>query len=1034
MTPALRAQGIPGAAVEGLVRDTGGVAVAGAEVLITNRSNGERWRASTSSGGRFVLDHLSVGGPYQVDVRAIGFEPARLDGVLLSLGQRQRVEVKLRPGVTTLTPIVVRAADDPLINPGRTGPAQIIAESTIARLPITGRNVLEVARLSPLFTGPGSVAGQNDRLNSVQVDGASGGDLMGGVRTPGQQLALRTLSVEAVKEVQVLAAPFDVRYGGFSAGLVEVVTKSGSNRFEGSVSGYYTGSGLQGKDDTGWRGEQFDSYNIDAALGGPLVRDRAAFFVQLGLQHAEFPVQTPVIGTDTTGGADSAGVGFRRASVTQLQKIMRSVYGVEAGGTEPNPTDGLAGNGFGKVTLQLGVNNRLDLSYEYTHSTPDLLFSGCRLAYVVFCLGSTAFQLPTRAHMGRATWVAALGPKLSNDLLVGGTWFRQTCRTTDFPMVYVHADAGDLGAGGNSLCIGDQNAQDILEVTDNLTLAAGAHHLTAGVHGELIGLPTHSNLVYGFAPAWHFGSPDSLADGLPDHYSGVLEHPARQGGPLSALRTQLLSPYLQDQWAVTPRLLLTAGLRADVPFVSRHPESNPDLLEAFGVDNTRTPSGHLLWSPRLGASYDLHGDGTTFLRGGVGLFAGRPAYGWFNEVYIHTGLDAVWVDCDSTNVPRFTTDVARQPVACGGGGSGSAVAGPVSTFDPAFRFPQSLKVALGADHRLPWALVGTVDLLYSQGVNQLDLMELNLAPPATVAAGEANRPLYGTLAADGLLQPNRLSPAFDRVVQVRNAHGDRSLSLTFQLQRHFSGGRELSASYTHTAARDLLSAGEDGAGNLDGVTLEGTLEQRRLAPSAWDVPNRVTLLASADLPLRFRLTLFYQGSSGGHFDYRVDGDANGDGYSNDAVYVPTRAAPGGDIRLVVETAEGELVPAPAAEYAALDRFIAGEACLRRQRGHVLQRNSCQHPWTSQTDARFSHVVPGPGGRTLELGLDLFNVLHLIDTNWGLIRRVDDTPLLVLTGYDATAGHGIYRFVRRAPAAANYADSRWRMQLNARLAF
>jgi len=318
-------------------------------------------------------------------------------------------------------------------------------------------------------------------------------------------------------------------------------------------------------------------------------------------------------------------------------------------------------------------------------------------------------------------------------------------------------------------------------------------------------------------------------------------------------------------------------------------------------------------------------------------------------------------------------------------------------------------------------------------VNQFDLRELNLAPSSAVAAGEADRPLYGAVAADGFLGPNRLSPAFDRVVQVRNAHGDRSFSFTAQLQRYFGGGRELSASYTYTAARDLLSAGEDGDGNLDGVTLDGTLEQRRLAPSAWNVPHRVTLLAGADLPLRFRLTIFYQGSSGAHFDYRVDGDANGDGYGNDAVYVPAKASPGGDIRLVVENSDGQLVPAPATEYAELDRFIEREPCLRRQRGQVLRRNSCQHPWTSEMDARFSHVVPVPGGRSLELGLDIFNVLHLIDTNWGLVRRVDHTPLLLLTGYDTAAGRGVYRFMRRAPATADFGASRWRMQLGAQLA-
>ena len=758
-------------------------------------------------------------------------------------------------------------------------------------------------------------------------------------------------------------------------------------------------------------------------------------FVQGGLARLEFPLVTPVIGMDTIGGADSAGVGFRRSSITRLQSVMRESYGVDAGDTDPRPLGVPGGNLFGKVTLQLGVNSRLEISHAYSRRTPNSIATSCRVPHEVFCLGSTAFHITQRAHVTRISWVTASASGVANDLLLARSWYRHRCETSDFPFVLVHADAGDLGVGGNSLCTGDLAQQEVLELTDNLLVSGGPHRLTLGAHGEIIDLPTRYSLLYGFSPRWHFQSLDSLAAGLPDSYEGVVEDPGRHGAPLSALRTSLLGPYVQDQWNVTPRLLLTIGLRADVPFVSRDPLANPALQKELGIDNTMTPSGHLLWSPRLGASYDLHGDGRTFLRGGIGLFAGRPAYRWFDEVFVHTGLDAVEVSCDSTHVPRFVTDADRQPGACAGDGGVTPVAGPVDVFDPAFRFPRTMKVALGADHRLPWGLVGTVDLLFSKGVDQLDLRELNLAPSAAVTFGEANRPLYGAVAEDGLLAPVRLSPAFGRVVQVRNAHGDRAFSVTAQLQKHFAGGEELSAAYTYTAARDLLSATEDGLdANLDAVILNGSLEHRRLASSAWGPPHRVTLLTTADLPLHFRLTLVYEGSSGAPFTYRVDGDANGDGYwSNDAVYVPADAAPGGDIELVVEDDQGQLVAAPASEYAELKRFIEQERCLRDQRGRVLRRNSCRNPWGTSTDARFSRLFPAAHGRSLELALDVFNLAHLIDKDWGLIRGVDDTPLLQLVGYDPAAGRGVYRRLPRTRQAV-IDGSRWRMQLGARFTF
>ena len=367
-----------GAAIQGQVFTPDSVPVAEATVLVTNMSNGERWRAVTTAGGRYQMEHLSVGGPYLIEVQAIGFQPARRDGAFLSLGQRLRVDFTLHEGVAVLQPITVHA-DDPLINSGRTGPSQIISESTLARLPIPGRNLLSVARLSPVVTGDGSVAGQNNRLTAVQVDGASGGDLFGGLKTPGQDFALRTVAVEAVKEVQVLAAPFDVRYGSFAAGLVNVVTKSGSNQFQGSFSGYFTSDDLVGKDESGSRGDEFSRPELSVTLGGPIRRDRAAFFVQGGLEHVEFPLPSPIIGTDTTGGADSVGVGFRRASVTQLQEVMRDTYGVDAGDTDPAPLAVPVGNLFGKVTVQLGVNSRLELSHEYSRSTPNSVASSCRV-------------------------------------------------------------------------------------------------------------------------------------------------------------------------------------------------------------------------------------------------------------------------------------------------------------------------------------------------------------------------------------------------------------------------------------------------------------------------------------------------------------------------------------------------------------------------------------------------------------------------------------------------------------------------------
>jgi len=357
----LVAQGLTAAALEGTVLAPDGNPVADAEVRTANLANGERWRVTTSRDGRYAFEQLSSGGPYRIEVRAIGFTPAARDSVLLRLGVRTRLDVTLTPRIPVLEPIVAHAEADPLIGPERTGPAQVIPESTLVRLPLQGRDLIRAALLSPLVTaGPGgvSIAGQNPRLTTFEVDGVAAGDLLGGVTPPGQDLGARALAVEALQELQVQPAPFDVRYGT-SAGLVHAITRSGSNRFEGEGFGYYTSRHLQSRDASGDRGDDPSGREAGLTLGGPIARDRAAFFLEAGLQHYTVPTNVPVIGLDTTGGADSVGVGFRLASARRLQDVLRERYGLDAGTAGRYPLEVPAANVFVKVTLYPGVNSRL---------------------------------------------------------------------------------------------------------------------------------------------------------------------------------------------------------------------------------------------------------------------------------------------------------------------------------------------------------------------------------------------------------------------------------------------------------------------------------------------------------------------------------------------------------------------------------------------------------------------------------------------------------------------------------------------------
>jgi carboxypeptidase family protein/TonB-dependent receptor-like protein len=1033
------AQGVAGAALRGTVTGLDSKPLAQSQVEVTNLTNGARWLAVPQVGGLFFVENLTVGGPYRVVAKAIGFIPDSTTGIVVGLGQRLVLTFKLRPLAARLAPIVVQAGEDPRINAGRTGPADAISGDLLNRLPARQRDFTLLALVSPQVTlsptGGLSFGGQLDRLNGLQIDGATNNDLFGGQNfgpnsgSVGSFGNARSLPLEAVRELQVLSAPYDVRFGNFAGGLINAVTRSGGNRFEGSVFGYYQNRDLSGADLQGIKGPARVENEAGFTFGGPLLLDRLAFFLAGDLQRRVEADPGVVIGTDPTGGADSAGIGVTYASYVRFRDILKKMYGVDAGGIELPDEHNPAENLFAKITAQLGVNSRLELSHNYVHASaegnpPHDPYGGYRLT-------SSGFIERTTTHATRLTWNAGWRGRISNELTLGRLQEEDRCQANAlFARLVVFVDEGSLVAGSQAGCSGSYQIQRIVELTDNLAWSVRDHQITIGTHDEFIRLPGVRRKDFLERSNWTFSSLDSLEHGVARTFLRAMRGPEKVAGPLSDLGVNQFGFYAQDAWAITPRLTLTGGVRLDVPFMSSAPTHNAALQTALGIDNSITPSGNPLWSPRLGFSWNIGRRGQSFLRGGVGLFAGRPAYRWFNAAYVHTGLEEVDLSCSGSAVPPFTPNLAEQPTTCGSGPSPSSLGG-VNVFDSHFRFPRYLKVSLGIDRRLPGEVVASTDLLYTRGVNQFYLDDLNLRGPAGTAAGEGGRVLYGTIDEDGTPNPSRLSDAFGQVIRIRNARGDHSLSLSLQLQKRFGSG-EVRLGYTHTSASDRLSASEEFLFfDLAATPLEGTLAERTTATSLSSVPHKLVAVGTADLPFHLRGSVVYLGNSGPPFTYVLDGDANADGMAaapffvpNDIIYVPRDA---NDISL-----------ADPSQFAALDRYIRNEPCLESQRGRIMRRNSCRGGWSHTMNARFSRVFPTLRGRAVELTVDLFNALAMARQSWGTQHRLTDysvsyhdVSLLSMVGYDQAHSRGIYDFT---PPTQTRVYDPWRIQLGARLTF
>ena len=620
----LTAQGVTTAAIQGSVVGSDTSPIAGATVRVINTSNGRRWEITTPSSGRYTLEDVAVGGPYRIEVRALGFTPEVRNGIVLALGQRVIADFALQPAPIQLSPVTVTASANPVLNPGRTGPAEVISAAKISALPNLGRDLVTLTLQSPqvaispsaIFANEAvSVAGQSRQLNGFQVDGGVNYDLYTGRTQPGLQTWPRPISLETLEDIQVLVAPFDVRYGSFAGGLVNAVTKSGTNEIHGSMFGFLSNAALVGRNVTGTSAGDFTAVELGGSIGGPIVRDRIHYFLSADIYRRTIADAGPLV-TDTAGGADLARVGIRYISATRFQDILRNTYALDPGTLGPYEGRAPAVDIFGKTTVQLGTNSHLELSHHYTDGERRTFITRLFGTYFLSSLGR---RVPATRNASRLIWSSLLAGRWSNELIASYLRSSDACLpNVPYPLIRVRADQGMLVAGTAVTCP-SWAAQGAFEVTENLTVGFGGHLFTLGAHAAA--LRFEDTQLQGGAGLWDFRNLDSLQAGRAFHYERTL--PGQSRGRGIDFRAREIGLYVQDRWNPTRALTLTAGLRLDVSFLPDAVSTNEPLKSALGVDTGRLPSGGLLWSPRFGVNYDLRGEGRTFLRGGIGLFSGR---------------------------------------------------------------------------------------------------------------------------------------------------------------------------------------------------------------------------------------------------------------------------------------------------------------------------------------------------------------------------------------------------------------------------
>jgi len=1031
------AQGTTSAAIAGRILDDQGRGLQGVEVVVRNHATGISMRGVSRAEGRYLVSGLEVGGPYSVTVRRIGSPVQTRTGLFLSLGQQLQVDLTFEQQPVRLQGIETQAARDRVFSRAHMGTQALLSDSTIRQMPVINRDLYDLVRLVPQMSTWFTLAppGAGTRVNSIRIDGVSD-QVPSSNFAAGQLYGGKVIPLDAVKEYQVLFSPFDVRYGSFAGASINVVTRSGTNELHGSVFGYGTNERL-GPDVPFIRGAEYDKQQFGVSLGGPIIRDRLLVFVSSELQRRMIPALGPYVGQPASA---QRSLPVSATDVTRFQQLLRG-YGLDGGSagavTNANPSSST----FLRLDAPIARwNSRITLRGNYGHADSSIFARPTTLA-PTNCPTSGCFPLSSVQH---SRWVdkRSIAAQLVsnsargayNELQAGYTGivsgFRPTVRQP-LILVTVPGTSGApvvLQAGTHEIATGQRNASWTAELTDNLSISAGAHRVTLGFSAQLFDLQAFQ--LRGSYGIWEFGSLDSLQAGAASRYRVT-----RDTGSVTAASGSYQAAYLGDEWEASSRLSLTFGLRADRSLVSARPPYVAAVDSTFGLRTDRVPSGAVEWSPRLGFNYRLtSADGPPIqVRGGAGLFTGRPPLFWLFGGFSAYGLAVRTLQCgalpgDAGASPDFRPDVRNPPQSCAGGQTfGAATTGEIDVIDRRLRLPQTMRATLAADARLPFGFVGTIEGLYTRATRAMVFSPINLSEPA--ASDRHGRLMYGTINATGVAVPTRVSSTLGDVIAITNQSRDYAYNVVGELRKE-SRLADLTASFSYGRARDVQSPRPVSALLTDNWRfarpVTGRQNELALGTSDFDQPFQVRASGTVRSPWRrfgTDLSFLYVGGSGFPYTYVAGGtagrgDLNADGaVGNDPIYIPRTAFDTTEIRFGGSAAEVET------QQAALERFVDGETCLRNQRGWIMARNSCRSPWMSVTNLALRQTLPSVREQSLVFEMQVFNLLNLLNSRWGRIAlptgsslaTTSQIPLLSQVGETAAPrAQPIYRFDSRMP--------------------
>jgi outer membrane receptor protein involved in Fe transport len=914
----LHAQGVTTSAMRGVVLDAKGAPLPGASVVATHLPSGTQYGASTRENGQYDLLNLRIGGPYELKVSFVGFQTFTQNDIQLVLGKTHDSRITLTEEGLALDEIVVRG-NSGVINNDRTGASTNINNNAIRTLPTISRSTEDFTRLTPQSSGL-SFGGRNSLYNNFSLDGSIFNNSFGlDAPTPGGQTNSQPVSLDAIEQIEVSLAPYDVRQGGFTGAGVNAVTKSGTNDFKGTVYSYFRNENLIGNrvGDVEITNPELNFNQTGLRLGGPIVRNKLFFFVNAEVTRRDDPGQTfrPARSAQEAQAAlNGQAPGISRVLESDLITIRQrllDVYGYDVGAYQDFIFQTYSDKFLAKLDLNLGKTNTFSVRYNYLKSWreqgphPIAIAPSSRVPSVnTLQFANSGYTINNNLHSVVAELNSNFAQKISNKLQVSYSAFRdfrELPTTQRFPMIDITQGGTTYASVGTEQFSAENRLdQNIFQVTDNVSYFANAHVLTGGFTYEGFGFVNDFNLQrFGYpffggldynvflqitdpASPFYKKNPFTLdANGNPTEDLD-LNAVARAGGerPVKSVKVNVaqLGLYAQDEWQLRPNFKLTLGLRADLPIYMTDVAQNTQVAAASfldpdgtptQVDVTNFPKATPLWSPRVGFNYSRSGGAyTTQVRGGTGIFTGRIPFVWVGNQASNAGFD---------NFYTFQVNATANN----------------------FRFPQVWRSNLAVDQELPGGITATVEAIYTKDLNAAIHRNYNQVVPTERAAGADNRLIYpptGPRLNTNFTGPNGIPTFLDAgVIVLENTRQGYQYSLTGQLQKNFSTGLYLMGAYTFSRAKDVTSnPGEIAADAFQRNPVIGNSNTPALAFSDFGLQHRVIAAAGKRFEyakfMATTISFFFEAGQGGRFSYTYAGDMNRDGvFGNDLIFVP--AAP-----------------------------------------------------------------------------------------------------------------------------------------------